>query len=409
MYMNAKDKMDFERLLQDEKLLKIISDQDLSGRELSRLFAENSNLTREDLLYAVEFIRYHRSEKKEMSQTEISELWEEINERYDDFVCDEPAERSSGMRIWWMAATSISFLVLFAFMVYTSLCPDDPLKSFAERLPATSGEDAKIILSDGSEYILDNNHARVEYGADGKEVIIKKPDSEAEKLSNQHSAKEVILNQAIVPYGRRHRIDLSDGTVVELNSGSRLVFPAVFSGKKREVYLQGEAFFAVSRNEKQPFVVRTDFMDVQVLGTRFNVSAYSDENMVSAILAEGSVDVLQKGKMLANTRVNLQPGQGYFYSVEKSEYEIAEVNLNHYISWKDGWLFMKDQPVPDIVKKLEKYYNIKIDMEEPGLAKALVSGKLVLSDNLDHALGYLAKTLEVRSVKRADGTYLFKE
>lgn len=407
--MNAKGNMDFERMLQDEEMLKIISDQDISSKKLSRVLAQNPTISREDLLYAVEFIRYHRSEKKEMSHTEISELWKEINERYHDFNGDEPKVRSFGLRIWWMAAASISFVVLFAFMLYTSLAPVDALKSFAESMPATSGDNARIILSDGSEYILDNNHARVEYGADGKEVIIKKADSETEKLSNQHSDKEVILNQAIVPYGRRHRIDLSDGTVVELNSGSRLVFPAVFTGNKREVYLQGEAFFTVSKNEKQPFVVRTDFMDIQVLGTQFNVSAYKGENTVSAVLAEGSVDVVQKGKLLATTRINLQPGQGYFYSVENSEYEIAEVNLNHYISWKDGWLYMKDQPVQDIAKKLEKYYNIKIIIEESHLSGSLVSGKLVLSDNLEQALGYLAKTLEVRSVERADGTYLFTE
>lgn len=406
--MQAKDKLDFERLLQEEELLRIISNQDISVSELRRVFSENPSLSREDLLYAVEFVRFHRSEKKEMSHTEISELWDEINDRYQDMKEDLPSERRFGAGLWWKAAASVTFVILCTFMLYTRLSPDDPLKSFAESIPVTSGDNAKIILSDGSEYILDNNHARVEYGADGKEVIIQKPDSETEKLSNQHSSREVILNQAIVPYGRRHRIDLSDGTVVELNSGSRLVFPAVFSGKKREVYLQGEAFFAVSRKEGQPFVVRTDFMDIQVLGTQFNVAAYNGENTVSAILAEGSVDVVQKGKMLANARVNLKPGQGYFYSVEKSEYEITEVNLNHYISWKDGWLYMKDQPVTDIVKKLEKYYNIKIDIDEPRLAGALVSGKLVLSDNLDHALGYLAKTLEVRSVERTDGTYVFK-
>lgn len=408
--MNAKDKIDFERLLQDENLLKIISDEDISARELNWLFTSNSSITREDLLYALEFIRFHRSEKKEMSHSEINELWEEINERFHNLKSSEPEVRGLRKGLWWKASATLLILILSVFVtLYSRYSPDDPLKSFADSMPASSGGDARIILSDGSEYILDNNHARVEYGADGKEVIIQKPDSETEKLSNQHSSREVILNQAIVPFGRRHRIDLSDGTVVELNSGSRLVFPAVFSGKKREVYLQGEAFFAVSRKEGQPFVVRTDYMDIQVLGTRFNVSAYNGENTVSAVLEEGSVDVVQKGKLLTNARINLQPGQGYFFSVEKSEYEIAEVNLNHYISWKDGWLYMKDQPVHEIVKKLEKYYNIKIDIIEQRLAGAMVSGKLVLSDNMDHALGYLAKALEVRSVEQMDGTYLFKE
>lgn len=407
--MNSKDNIDFERLLQDEELLKLISNQEISVRELSKLFAANPSFSREDLLFAVEFIRFQRSEKKEMTHTEISELWEEIMDRHHNSNGDKGASRTAGRYFWRKAAASAALLFLCSIMLFTFLTPDDSLKNFAESMPENSGENARIILSDGSEYILDNNHARVEYGADGKEVIIKKSDSDSEKLSNQHAEDEVILNQAIVPYGRRHRIDLSDGTVVELNSGSRLVFPAVFSGKKREVYLQGEAFFTVSRKEEQPFVVRSDFMDVQVLGTQFNVCAYKGENMVSAVLAEGSVDVVHKGKLISNTRVNLQPGQGYFYSVEKSEYEIAEVNLNQYISWKDGWLYMKDQPVQDIVKRLEKYYNIKIDIEEPRLAGAMVSGKLVLSDQMDHALGYLAKALEVRSVEQADGTFVFAE
>ena len=168
----------------------------------------------------------------------------------------------------------------------------------------------------------------------------------------------------------------------------------------------GEGFFEVYKNAKVPFIVKTDHIDIKVLGTKFNVSAYADEHVTSAVLVEGKVNVSQKNKMFANEQVILSPGQGCFYSDGKQKSVVKTVDVNDYILWKDGLYNFKNLPLSEVVNRVHKYYNITIKVEGDKLSKTLISGKLVLSDEVTLVMQYLSKTMEGSYEKSKDGTYI---
>jgi len=202
---------------------------------------------------------------------------------------------------------------------------------------------------------------------------------------------------------------LSDGTQVHLNAGSKLVFPAEFEGKTREVYLKGEGYFDVAKNPAKPFIVKTDFIDIKVFGTSFNVSVYNDDQTVSAVLVEGNVHVLQKNKTFNNSEYTLQPGQGCFYSIKNQKAEVKEVDTADYILWKEGLYQFHNQPLTDIVERIKRYYNISVQIDNDKLAKTIISGKLVLTDDCEEVIAHLAKTLEARYEIKDKSIYILKE
>jgi len=218
-----------------------------------------------------------------------------------------------------------------------------------------------------------------------------------------------VINQIVVPFGRRHSITLSDGTQIHLNSGSKLVFPAEFKGNTREVYLKGEGYFEVEKNPAKPFIVKTDHLDIKVLGTVFNISAYGDDQTVSAVLVEGKVNVTQKNKLFRNVEYILQPGQGCFYSLTSDKSEVKKVNLADFILWKDGLYQFHNRPLKQIVEMVKKYYNISITIENEKIANTIISGKLVLSDDSNEVMDYLAKTLEAKYTKTDQSTFRIME
>jgi len=301
-------------------------------------------------------------------------------------------------------AASIILLISFTFYFYQYL-NEDSLRKFASKKIEISDE-ARIIISDGSEHKLKQNESHIRYDAVGNQIIIEENNNKTEKLDNHSSAKKDEYNQVVVPYGRRHTLTLSDGTTVLLNSGSSLVFPARFSGKKREVFLKGEGYFDVAKNTEKPFVVNTESINIKVTGTKFNVSAYENENSISAVLVEGSVEVARNG-FFSNNRCKIAPGQGCFFSDNSDELIVRNVDVNQYISWIDGQFQFENQPLASLIKKVEKFYNKQIVVNDEELANRIISGKLVLSEQLEETLDFLAKTTKSRYIRKDDGSYLF--
>jgi ferric-dicitrate binding protein FerR (iron transport regulator) len=197
------------------------------------------------------------------------------------------------------------------------------------------------------------------------------------------------LNNLIVPYGKRVSLILSDGTKIWLNSGSRLVYPAVFEGKTREIFVEGEIFLEVSVNRKKPFVVKTSELVTEVLGTNFNVNAYKDEKNHSIVLVTGSVAVKNKtGK--ASTA--LKPNQMYDYDVDSRQYSVRDVDIYDYICWKYGFFHFTNEDLSTVLERLHKYYNIDIEYERQDIAGITVSGKLDLKENIENVLSSVALT-----------------
>lgn len=158
---------------------------------------------------------------------------------------------------------------------------------------------------------------------------------------------------------------LADGTEVWLNSGSTLQFPILFTGDLREVKLSGEAFFKVTKNDKQPFRVNVKDFNIEVLGTSFNVVSYDDERQAEVVLVEGKVklssEMNQKNKVIGT----MLPGQRVVYNEDNQKIEAKEVEVDKYIAWRDGDLIFRDDKMEDVVKRLSRWFNVEVVINDP--------------------------------------------
>lgn len=159
-----------------------------------------------------------------------------------------------------------------------------------------------------------------------------------------------------VPMGSRSRIVMEDGTVVWLNAGSKLSYNSAFSHKDRNVQLEGEGYFEVAHNKKLPFIVRTSDIDVKVLGTRFNVKAYGDEENIEVILAEGSVNLLSRNNQIEP--LTMKPEQQAIYHKECGHIEIRKVSASQADNWTTGAHFFNELTLEEIVRQLEKAFDV---------------------------------------------------
>jgi transmembrane sensor len=191
------------------------------------------------------------------------------------------------------------------------------------------------------------------------------------------------MNQIIIPYGKRSNIILADGTHISLNSGSQLSYPTEFKAGSREVYLSGEAFFDVRTISGKPFYVVTRDVRIKVLGTRFNVSSYPDDNTTQTVLLKGKVSA-GKNKLFAKT-IDMAPGERMTYNRDNETLTKDNVDTNLYASWVNGYLIFKNEPIASVFKKLERYYNQRI-VADYRTGNMTFSGKLDLKDNIKDVL-----------------------
>ena len=163
---------------------------------------------------------------------------------------------------------------------------------------------------------------------------------------------------------QRLQVCLKDKSKIWLNAGSRMVFPTVFSSNKREVYLVGEAFFDVAKNPKKPFFVNTSFLSVKVLGTKFNVSTYPDDDEVVTVLEEGRIQIIDTQAAIRSVKAELLPNQLARLTKNDNHLEVTNTDYELYTLWKDGLLRFEQEPINQLINKIERYYNIQIILKD---------------------------------------------
>jgi transmembrane sensor len=217
-----------------------------------------------------------------------------------------------------------------------------------------------------------------------------------------------VINQLIIPYGNRSKIVLSDNTTVWVNAGSRLLYPAIFNGNKREVVLFGEAFFDVEKNDSKPFIVKTGSLEIKVLGTQFNISAYPDDSSIQTVLKEGSVSIKRNGAHFFESDLILRPNQMASFNKTTNESKVFNVDADYYTIWTKGLLSFQDIDMNRITKKLERYYNITFKYENPLQGVIKISGKLDLNQNQEEVVEYLAKVSGTSFQRISNQHYIIK-
>ena len=242
---------------------------------------------------------------------------------------------------------------------------------------------------------------------DSSDVVLRLSDSEVLVVENKSSIKisdtgDILVNgswitnmnemdahsQVVVPRGKRATLVLSDQSMLTINSGSRVVFPRIFNGEKREVFVDGEAYLEVSYDKEKPFVVKTteDFQ-VEVLGTSFNICTYKDLSESSVVLLEGAVRVSDT----SDNVVNLSPN--HMVSISNNILsESVTVDARDYTGWMDGVLVLHSQSLKNVAERLEIHFGENIEIEED-MYDIRISGKLDLNGSLSSILDGLTNII----------------
>ena len=282
---------------------------------------------------------------------------------------------------WIRIAASLLLFIGSGSAIYYLAIPEKV--KFVAAVNEPSPNNATLILANGKKVSIISKQSTIHYSADGSGIVIN------DSANIAQSIKENELNQLIVPYGKRSYIQLSEGTKVWLNSGSKLRFPPIFKGNTREVYLEGEAYFDVTKNEGKPFFVKTDLFKIKVYGTKFNVQAYQEDNDYNIVLVEGKVG-MNANENTPSGEVFLVPSQRATMSKGKGQFMITNVeSTDFYTAWVDGYLTFRDEEVTDLLKRVSRYYNITIETDLLGKVEKIY-GKLDLKDDLKRVLDGIA-------------------
>jgi transmembrane sensor len=200
----------------------------------------------------------------------------------------------------------------------------------------------------------------------------------------------VAWNELVIPQGNRVRVMLPDSSIVWLNSQSKFRYPAKFEARKREVWLNGEAFFEVHKNPKQRFVVHTARLSVEAVGTTFNVRAYDNDSIFETALVTGKVNILYDQ---SNTPVEiLEPKELAVYNKASDELKVQNVDVDLYTCWKNGEFKFRNERLEVIAHKLERYYNLKIEFGNNEIKDYRLTGTFPVSESWEKILTVIEKT-----------------
>ncbi len=210
--------------------------------------------------------------------------------------------------------------------------------------------------------------------------------------------KEVVIFQEVrAAFGTQTRLELSDGTMVSLNSGSTLKFPTTFNNSKtRLVYLSGEGNFKVAKNINQPFVVAINKLQIRVLGTTFNVDAYPGNSVITIALAEGKVLLQQTCNDKISDLMEMKPNQvAFFKQSENKLRRKTESDLTKYTAWIDGKIVFSNDPINTVIQKLENWYNVDIELSDKKLENYRFTGTFI-DEPLEQVLSILSLTSQMQ-------------
>jgi transmembrane sensor len=203
--------------------------------------------------------------------------------------------------------------------------------------------------------------------------------------------QEIASNSIETPCGGEYAVVLSDGTKVYLNAKTKLSFPELFTANKREVTLEGEAYFEVTESKTKPFIVKTQNYEVKVYGTAFNVSAYSSDNVSHTTLVNGSVGIQTHD----GTEAMLIPGEQASFNLVGNSLRTIVVDTNIYTAWKKGKFMFKNESLGEIMKKLERWYNFDTEYSNDEILSYHFSGSLDRYNNISEILDVMVLTCNI--------------
>lgn len=312
---------------------------------------------------------------------------QKINGRIDADQQPNNTDRNIGMRTIWLRLTvAAAVLVVLGTSAVFILRKKPQSGELTQLTPVTQdiapgSYSATLKLADGRSIVLDSANAG-QLPQQGSTQVLNKHGQLVYTPTAGGGHSEVIWNTLSTSKGQTYPLLLSDGSRITLNSESSIRYPVSFTGYLREVQVTGEVFFQVAHNAQKPFKVTAKGMDLQVLGTSFNVNAYDDEDAVKATLVEGSIQI-KKGIQ----KKIIKPGQQA--QVLANDIKISEVDVNKIMAWKQGFFRFKEDKLSDAMKNIARWYNVDV-VFEGNAANVKISGDIHRSSNLSDVLKLLS-------------------
>lgn len=258
-----------------------------------------------------------------------------------------------------------------------------------------------LTLHDGARFDLRNKETNC-FVEDGSVSIIQ--DSTLGLIYEQKECNDTTLryNTLEIPVASNYRIQLSDGTVVYLNSASKLRYPEVFKGDERKVYLEGEGFFDVAKDSTRPFRVEVGCVEIEVLGTCFNVNAYPEKDGVIATIEEGRV-------RLAFNEKNVILKAGEQVSCVRDSIEVRNVNVREFTSWKEGLFIFNRMSLRDIMTQMERWYGLSIHFLNPDIGLYTFTGVIDKDLDADETFRVIEKMVNVKFSRKGNEVMVIKK
>lgn len=321
---------------------------------------------------------------REFDKTDKDAAWKKFT---------ESISRKSKKEVYLRWSVAASILVLLAFSSVTIINYFNSREPMVAEImqPIAPGEPKAFIeLDNGTKFDLQNLNGKQQVKLEKHVGIVVEGNTVKHNNENKAEIKPELLT-IVTPRGGEYKMILNDGTQVWLNADSRMEFPNKFNKKERKVRLTGEAYFSVSTDTARPFIVSLNGMDIEVLGTEFNVSAYGNDNFIQTTLLEGKVSIQNTMDDFNNISI-LSPGQQANLYKENKSVEIKEVDVNQYISWKDGRFVFDHQSLDEIAKVLERWYDVDFVFTDSALKETRFSGEFLRYDNIENVYEIIRMT-----------------
>ncbi len=327
------------------------------------------------------------------SEEDVYKLWMNID-HFDDQQ-KQKAKMIRQRRVLHYAAVGFLIAAISGLSMLYFTNPVQPYQFAKTSISESQPSESRLILSTGEEINLKKDQSTVTL--ENEKIHINNDSIIDLRNALNSDVPSDKLNEVIVPYGKRSQLILEDGTKVWLNAGSHFAFPTQFKNKSRTVFLEGEAYFEVAHNEQCPFLVQLNELEVRVLGTKFNVSAYSSDKLIEAVLLEGKVSIKETETLgFMKKDVLLSPSQRAVYNKEEKITHVDnQADPDITIAWINGWFSFSQQSLLDVLKKLERYYNVKFIYDVRFSSNELITGKMDLKDSLEDVLTFLSDLAKV--------------
>lgn len=311
-----------------------------------------------------------------------------IHSRISESILRSRKNYEIGRNIWFIAAA----IALITFCLFYSLYIRKPAQnatlvktSKAAGPIVPGGNKAILILGNGHQVNL-NGAANGYIAGTGNLKINKIKDGELVYDQEGADGDAVVNNTIITPKGGQYKVHLPDGTTVWLNAASSLHYPTAFTGSLRHVDLKGEAYFEVAKDKAHPFIVSAGKVEIKVLGTHFNISAYEDDAANKTTLLEGSVQLTS-----GNHKMALVPGQQAVSENSSGNVQLKTVNVDDAVAWRNGYFSFKKESLKSAMAKISRWYDV--DVEYRGeINNKMLGGTASRTDEIRNLISYLELT-----------------